>query len=167
MTGRGRGSNDSFLNSRDLAATLGAIVIVLAAAGLVATGVISLPSPSATPRVTAVPPPTSVPTPSGPTPEPTLGQPTPSPQPTFLSYVVRSGDTLTSIAKKYRTTARSISWWNRGTYPSLDPESASYDPNDIKLGWVLVLIPGQTVDEANPPTPSPRVAPSSGPIASP
>jgi LysM repeat protein len=167
MTLGGRRSNDTFLNSRDLAATLGAIVIVLAAAALVTTGVISLPTPP-TPPVSALSSPTPVPTPSGPTPEPTFAEPTPSPEPTFVSYVVKSGDTLTSIAKKYRTTARSIAWWNRGTHPSLDPESANYDPNNIKLGWVLVLIPGRVVDDSNPPTPSPPpTRPLSGPSASP
>lgn len=98
---------------------------------------------------------------------PTFGYPTPSPEPTFVAYGVRVGDTLNSIAVKYRTTARSIAWWNRGTYPSLDPQSPAYKPNDIKPGWILVLIPGAVVDEENPPSPSPapptpqpRVTPS-------
>src|SRR5205814_4456445 len=45
---------------------------------------------------------------SGPTTVPTLGYPTPSPEPTFMSYEVRVGDTLNSIAKAFRTTARSL-----------------------------------------------------------
>ena len=71
---------------------------------------------------------------------------------------LRVGDTLTSIARAFGTTGRSIAWWNRGTYPSLDPESPGYDPNRLELGWVLVLIPGTTVDEADPPSPSPGPA---------
>jgi peptidoglycan/xylan/chitin deacetylase (PgdA/CDA1 family) len=78
-----------------------------------------------------------------------------------MSYIVQSGDTLNSIARKFRTTGRSIAWWNRGTYPSLDPQSPDYDPNTIRVGWVLVLIPDAVVDDSNPPTPSP------GPIATP
>jgi len=65
---------------------------------------------------------------------------------------VRVGDTLTSIAKAFETNPRSIAWWNRATYPTLDPESSAYDPNHIEPGWVLVLIPGGHVDESNPPT---------------
>jgi peptidoglycan/xylan/chitin deacetylase (PgdA/CDA1 family) len=95
--------------------------------------------------------------------EPTFGRPSPSPQPTFASYVVRVGDSLTSIARTFSTTPRSIAWWNRGTYPSLDPTSEIYDPNRIEPGWTLVFIPGATVDEASPPTPSPGPAtPSPG-----
>ena len=50
------------------------------------------------------------------------------------------------------TTARSIAYWNRATYPSLDPESGSYRPNDIKVGWTLALIPKPEVDPENLPT---------------
>ena len=56
------------------------------------------------------------------------------------------------------TTARSISWWNRGAYPSLDPESSRYDPGTIRVGWMLVVLPSTVVDEENPPTPSPAPA---------
>ena len=96
---------------------------------------------------------------------PTFARPTPSPSATFTSYVVRQGDTLNSIAKQFATTARSIAWWNRGTYPSLDPESESYDPDRLETGWTLVLIPGIEVDDTNPPTPSPGPS-SPGPTSS-
>jgi hypothetical protein len=97
--------------------------------------------------------------------EPTFVRPSPRPQPTFTSYVVRVGDSLTSIARAFSTTPRSIAWWNRGTYPTLDPTSGIYDPNRIEPGWILVLIPGTTVDDASPPTPSPGTAtPSPGPV---
>ena len=79
-------------------------------------------------------------------------RPTPTPQPTFFSYKVVSGDSLGKIAKKFKTSARSISYWNRATYPSLDPESGSYRPDYLKLGWVLVLIPNAEVDPENLPT---------------
>src|SRR5204863_8946207 len=77
--------------------------------------------------------------------EPSFGRPSPSPQPTFASYAVRVGDSLTSIARTFSTTPRSIAWWNRGTYPALDPTSETYDPNRIEPGRTLVLIPGPTV----------------------
>ena len=96
-------------------------------------------------------------------------RPTPMPEPTFVSYVVRPGDSLGSIARTFATTARSLAWWNRGTYPSLDPESGAYDPNHIEPGWTLVVIPGIIVDDLHPPTPSPGLATpsaSAGPSAS-
>ena len=39
--------------------------------------------------------------------------------------------------------ARSIAYWNRDEYPSLDPESANYRPNVLQRGWVLEILPGQ------------------------
>jgi peptidoglycan/xylan/chitin deacetylase (PgdA/CDA1 family) len=98
---------------------------------------------------------------------PTFVRPTPSPAPTFITYVVRSGDSLTSIARTFATTARSIAWWNRGAYPSLDPESEAYDPNRVEVGWALVLIPGVVVDDTNPPTPSPGPTGTPEPTATP
>jgi len=66
---------------------------------------------------------------------------------------VRSGDTITSIARKHDTTERSIGYWNRVEHPTLDPESNRYNPNDIRVGWTLLLIPGVEVDpdEITPP----------------
>jgi LysM domain len=77
------------------------------------------------------------------------------------AYRVRSGDTITSIARKHDTTERSIGYWNRVTYPTLDPESDRYNPNDIRVGWTLLLIPGVEVDpdEITPPPTAPS-APS-------
>lgn len=89
-----------------------------------------------------------------PTPQPTLGRPTPTPEPTFLAYVVKKGDSLNTIAHKFKTTARSIAFWNRATYPSLDPESAKYEPDLLKLGWTLLLRPNDVVDEQELPEPS-------------
>ena len=98
---------------------------------------------------------------SGPSGAPTAGaptfvRPTPSPRPAFTTYTVKPGDTLSSIAREFGTTGRSIAWWNRGTYPTLDPESDAYDPNNLKVGWVLSLLPDTVVDDDNPPPASAR-----------
>ena len=92
------------------------------------------------------------PTPAGPTPTPFYVRPTPTPQPTFFSYTVVSGDSLGGIAKRFKTSARSIAYWNRATYPSLDPDSGSYRPDYLKVGWVLMLIPNAEVDPEDLPT---------------
>jgi hypothetical protein len=95
--------------------------------------------------------------PPSPSPSLTFSRPTATPRPTFLAYRVRSGDTITSIARKHDTTERSIGYWNRDTYPTLNPESNRYNPNDIRVGWTLLLIPGVEVDpdEITPPPPAP------------
>lgn len=92
----------------------------------------------------AAPSPTA---PAGPTPTPSFVPPTPTPGPTFAVYVVRQGDSLNTIARKYATTARSIAFWNRTTYSSLDPDAAGYVPGRLQIGWTLVLIPGLVYDE--------------------
>jgi hypothetical protein len=70
---------------------------------------------------------------------------------------------LTSIARQFGTTARSIAYWNRSRYPSLDPDSATYQPGLIKIGWLLLLIPTAVVDEEELPEitadPSPESTP--------
>jgi hypothetical protein len=104
--------------------------------------------PGGSPTPTATP----VPTPAGPTPTPSFVRPTPTPQPTFFTYTVVSGDSLGKIAKRFKTSARSIAYWNRATYPSLDPESGSYRPDYLKVGWVLNLIPNAEVDPEDLPT---------------
>lgn len=96
------------------------------------------------------------PSPTGPTPRPSFIRPTPTPLPTFFVHVVRSGDTLSSIASTYATTRLSIAFWNRTAYSSLDPESPEYQPNRIVVGWMLRLIPNLAIDEEEllQPTPS-------------
>jgi len=98
---------------------------------------------------------------AGPSPSPTFARPTPSPGPTFRIYKVKPGDTLNSIARRFDTDGRSLAWWNRGFYPSLDPEGLHYDPNTIRVGWLLNVIPGLKVDEEDPPEPigTPRETP--------
>ena len=152
----------SALDSPWLAALL--VVVVLGLVGTIFVGPALFGRPAATDTSAlssgSRPSPTAV----GPSVAPTFSRPTPSPGPTFLTYRVRSGDTLNSIAKHFRTTGRSIAWWNRGAYPSLDPQSPDYQPNTIRVGWVLVVMPGTVVDDANPPTPSP--GPTGSPSAS-
>jgi len=103
-------------------------------------------------------------------PPPSFVRPTPTPRPTFVAYVVRTGDTLTSIARSHETTARSIAFWNRAAYPSLDPESEAYEPDRIGVGWTLMLIPGAQYEPADDPSPtpgSPTPSPSVGPVTPP
>lgn len=136
------------------------------------------PTPAPVPTPTPPPPPPATPT-------PTPGPPTPTPEPTFATYTVKSGDTLTSIARRFRTTPRSIAYWNRDTYPSLDPESSHYAPNRLQIGWVLRVLPGglyspppEATDSGldvtpapteylGPPTEPPSSAPSAVPSSAP
>ena len=149
---RRRPQRRSVLDSPVVAALLAAVVLGLVGVYVLGSGLLGSPSPT----TSAVGPSTGPgPTPAGPSTQPTFSRPTPSPGPTFATYTVKRGDSLNSIARRYHTTARSISWWNRGTYPSLDPEAPGYDPGTIRVGWKLVILPGITVDENNPPTPSP------------
>jgi len=116
------------------------------------------PSPTASPLPTPSPLPTASPT------------PTPIPAPTPLIYVVKPGDSLLTLAKRFKTTGRSIAYWNRATYPSLDPESPKYNPNRIEIGWKLTITPGVTIDQppdASPGSPSPEPTVAIGPAASP
>lgn len=123
----------------------------------------SPPAGSATPIATATP----GPTPSGPTPDPSFTRPTPNPSPDFVAYTVRRGDTLEGIADRFGTTGRSIAYWNRVTYPSLDPDSPTYQPDRIERGWVLLLIPGHEVDPEDLPTLSPSPSPTPSPTTKP
>jgi len=118
------------------------------------------PPPIAASAAVVSQPPISA-SPPGPSPSLTFSRPTATPRPTFLVYRVQSGDTITSIARKQNTTARSIGYWNRDEHPTLDPESNRYNPNDIRVGWTLLLIPGVEVDpdEITPPPTGPS-APS-------
>ena len=101
---------------------------------------------------------------------PSFVRPTPTPLPPFVAHVVVRGDSLGSIARRYATTARSIAFWNRDHYPSLDPLSPGYRPNLIQPGWVLLVRPGVVFDETDlegSPGPSSGSSPSAGPSGSP
>jgi hypothetical protein len=60
-----------------------------------------------------------------------------------MLYTVVRGDTLVRIGKRFGTTGRSVAYWNRDTYPSLNPESPDYEPDGIQVGWVLRILPNQ------------------------
>jgi peptidoglycan/xylan/chitin deacetylase (PgdA/CDA1 family) len=111
--------------------------------------------PGSTPGGSAAPTPSDVAGSPSATPLPSFVRPTPTPRPTFLAYVVHTGDSLISIARRHDTTARSIAFWNRATYPSLDPESEAYDPDRIGVGWTLLIIPGAVYEPADVPSPTP------------
>lgn len=148
----------SALDSPILAGALVLVVAGIVAAIVLVPGI--LPSVGPEPgQSTAAGLPTA--SPPGPTPVATFARPTPSPAPTFQTYRVKPGDTLNSIARRFDTTGRSLAWWNRGFYPSLDPESPDYDPNTIRVDWVLIVVPNTTVDDEEPPEPigTPRETP--------
>lgn len=159
------------------AGVLAVLVVALAAAIAILPGLEA--GPSSTPAVTCgagstsspcAPPSSTAEPASTESPLPSFVRPTPTPGPTLTSYVVQSGDTLTSIARTFGTSPRSLAWWNRGTYPSLDPESEGYDPSHIEPGWTFVLTPGVIVDDSAAPTASPgwpTIAPTIGPSGSP
>jgi len=133
------------------------------AVAVVLTGCVPDPAGRATQPDDAsltTPAPTPVPTPAGPTPTPSYVRPTPTPQPSFLVYVVVSGDSLVKIAKRHGTTGRSVAYWNRATYPSLDPDSDAYRPDYLVVGWKLLLIPNAEVDPEDLPPPAATPTPS-------
>lgn len=137
-------------------ATVGISLVVLIGACIptgarVPTPAPTSPGPSGSAAVAS---PSPSPSPSGPSARPSFIYPTPTPLPTFFIYQVRAGDTLTSIAREHGTTARSISFWNRERYPSLDPDSSTYSPNRIEVGWELLLIPDVELDPEDLPEPS-------------
>ena len=119
---------------------------------------------SVRPTGTPGPTPTPVATPR-PTPTPTPGPPTPTPGPTFALVTVVRGDSLTSLATRFRTTPRSIAYWNRDAHPTLDPESTAYNPDLLGVGWVLRILPGQEYTQPMGPGESPD--PTETPMASP
>ena len=129
-------------------------VLVLALVGCLPTGTRGTAPAGTTGSLGAVATPTPTPGPTGPTPSPSFVPPTPTPAPTFLVYTVATGDNLNTIAHKFGTTARSIAFWNRTTHPSLDPESAGYRPNTVRIGWTLLIIPNVIFDEQSLPQPS-------------
>jgi hypothetical protein len=144
---------------------LGWIGLVVSLA-IALTGCAQDPAGRASADVVESVPPSRVPpaTAPGPTASPSFVRPTPNPSPTFLVHAVTRGETLTSIARLYGTTPRSIAFWNRDRYPSLDPDSTTYEPDRIEVGWTLRLIPTEVVDEDELPeptaAPTPILAPS-------
>jgi hypothetical protein len=151
-----------------LAAAGMALIVLVGACIPAGTGIPSSASASASTGASAAAASPSAPA-SGPSTRPSFSYPTPTPPPTFLVYTVQPGDTLTSIARDQGTTARSIAFWNRQRYPSLDPDSPKYAPNRIETGWELLLVPNVELDPEDLPEPSPSesAAPSTSAEASP
>jgi peptidoglycan/xylan/chitin deacetylase (PgdA/CDA1 family) len=157
--------------SARFAAALLVVLVVLVGLAVVLPGldvdIGAGPQPTRTPGGSAV-----AASPSGSV-RPSFVRPTPTPVPTFMVYLVKSGDSLNSIADEFRTTARSIAFWNGDDYPSLDPESDDYEPNRIEVGWRLRVIPGAVYDEDAEPgstpavSPAPTVAPATPPPSGP
>lgn len=123
--------------SRSLIRRLPVIAAVLGLALVAGACLPAAVRPTPTPLPTPTPSPTPVPTPT-----PTPAPPTPTPAPSFEVYTVKRGDTLVEIARRFKTDGRSIAYWNRDRYPSLDPESTKYRPDDIKVGWKLQVLRG-------------------------
>ena len=123
-----------------------AVVILVAGCGLGdlparSSGSSEAPSsvPSASPAPSASP--SSSP---GPT-----AAPTASPLPSAFVYVVKAGDSLVSLGHRFGTTGRSIAYWNRKTYPGLDPDKSTYNPNLLEIGWRLTIYPGMIDNDGN------------------
>lgn len=134
-------------------------VLFLVTAIVVLVGCVPEPANRATPAGVGAVTRTPEPTPAGPTPTPSFVRPTPTPMPTFFVYTVVRGDTLERIAKLFGTDGRSIAYWNRLAYPSLDPDSGRYRPNYIAVGWTFQLIPNTVVDPEDLPPGPPTAAP--------
>ncbi len=126
----------SSYRSRCRQVSFGLVVVacLVAIAGCLPASVRPTPTPASTPGPTATP---------APAPTASPAPPTPTPGPTFLLYTVVRGDTLVGIGRRFGTTGRSIAYWNRAAYPSLDPESSAYRPDLLQAGWVLQVLPGQ------------------------
>ena len=144
-----------------------AVVILVAGCGLgdlPARSSVSSEGPSSAPSATPVP---SV-SPSR-SPGPTAA-PTPSPLPSAFVYVVKTNDSLVNLGHRFKTTGRSIAYWNRKAYPSLDPDKPTYNPNLLEIGWRLTIYPGLIDNDGNglpdaSPTPAPSIALSIPPAA--
>jgi LysM domain len=146
-------SRGAVLRSLAASALAGLLIVIVAACVPQPANRRTQPPLAASPAPATQPP--ASPTPATPSPSLIFTRPTATPQPTFLAYRVRTGDTITSIAREHDTTVRSIGYWNRTTYPSLDPDSSRYNPDTLRVGWTLLLIPGVEVDPdeiTQPPT---------------
>ncbi len=124
-----------------------------------ASGAPGTPTPTAG---TAAPSSAPAPSASGPS---RPYRPTPTPAPTFATYLVRGGDTLINLARRFETTPESLAYWNRARYPSLDPDSPAYRPDLIEVGWQLAYIPGAVVDPEPLPPASGSPADDPGAVA--
>jgi peptidoglycan/xylan/chitin deacetylase (PgdA/CDA1 family) len=143
------------------------LLVALLVAGCGGPGPTASPEPSTTPpspsasATTPLPSSTAAPSPTEAIPsEGASPSPTGAASPTPLVYVVAPGDTLSAIARRFSTDVRSLSYWNRDRYPSLDPDSPDYDPNKIVVGWELLVVPGVVLGDDEIPTPQPTTTPA-------
>jgi len=79
--------------------------------------------------------------------------PTSTASPQVTTYLVRSGDTLYSIAQAWGTTVEQLQTWNAERYPSL-----ATDPGTVQVGWELIV--------AGNPNITPRPTATASPSAS-
>ncbi len=118
-------------------------VVLLTACGHVWT----LPTDTATPATSAVPPSPTVATPTGTAtpPQPVwLPTRTPAPTPTPIIYVVQKGDTLIGIAKQFGISAT-----------LLQTANGIVDPRRLQIGQELLIPPGDEGARHVLPTPTP------------
>ena len=146
-------------------ALVAATLVMLLVTGCQALGAVDVPAAS----IDGLSPEGSV-TAATPTPRRTVSLPEATPLPAFTLYTVRGGDSLLSIAARFRTSPLSLSYWNRDRYKSLDPDTTTYAPDRIEVGWRFRLIPGAEVDPEDflpLPSESPSDSPGTSPTAIP
>jgi peptidoglycan/xylan/chitin deacetylase (PgdA/CDA1 family) len=135
---------------RRIAAGVALVLLVTACAPSVS------PSPSAPASVSQLPS-ASADGSRSPDSSPSL-TPSPSEPVAGTTYVVRGGDTLSSIARAWGTTVAQLQAWNADAHPSLVT-----DPNTLEAGWILMVAaePGVTPLPTTVPTATPA-PPASG-----
>src|SRR5437870_5264416 len=104
------------------------VALVVAACGPV--GIFDVPGETSGAGSPTTPLPTS-------TPRQTVSLPTLSPAPSFQLYTVKRGDTLLSIADRFRTSVLSLSYWNRERYRSLGPRTSHQVALTLDMGGRL------------------------------
>jgi LysM repeat protein len=81
---------------------------------------------------------------------------------TNIYYIIKSGDTLTSIAKKFSTTTNQLLIWN----PKITDPNKIYAGSEIKIGQKDIK-PIPTTIPTQEPTITPTVTPSNIPTQEP
>jgi peptidoglycan/xylan/chitin deacetylase (PgdA/CDA1 family) len=73
--------------------------------------------------------------------EPSPTWPSATALPEGTTYLVQGGDSLSSIARAWRTTVAQLQAWNADRHPSLTD-----DPDSLQAGWILIVAaePGAT-----------------------
>lgn len=131
--------------------------------------------PTQTPTTTPTPTPTRTPTPtntSTPVPPPTI---TPTSEPQAIVYVVRPGDTLFSIARRYGVTVQTLVQANNvdpnaiyvGQTLKIETLVSSLTPNPTSLPTLTPPAPTKTPSPTAPPAPLPTATEMPRPTPSP